>query len=278
MTINKIKAELLSKYYKDEYDDLDDSSFADATNRLFPLDNLHHVEDSLELLKNPELLGAYSPQEQLLICDRVLAEASKNEIDLSDFTKELLIKGEKEGEGGQNMTREEMINSPEFKEAVEAAVKERLTQNDTQKELVNLKDELAKANEKVTNLSNELQAKSDEVAKAQSDFEAYKGSVEKEKVAQTRWADLQAKGFEFKDSAEAVKKMLPELSGEAYDNYVKMLTEARGPQVKQPDKDPVKASETVIPQVATETTASEKEDGGLVAVAKIFGMNINETK
>lgn len=272
MKIQDLKNEIIDKFYHDDYDDLDDVSFADDHNRLFPIDNRSHVEASLELINEKELFGSYSPSERLLIVDRVIAEAHKYEIDLGQFKIDF-----DNDKGGQNMTREEMINTPEFKSAVEEAVKAQLNENNTQKELETAKARVQELTGTIETLKGDLATKAGELESVTSEFSQYKDGIEKDKVVEARLKTLTEAGFAFKDSTDKVKAMLRTMDDTGFKDYQEMLgavKDSAKADVKPPEPpakpDLVKASQdNAIPQAqAKEDAPADKT----AVVSKLFGI------
>ena len=216
MTIEK-KQVIPSEFTKASKDleELKDVAFADETNRLFPLDTVEHTETSADEILNGDL-DFYSNNEKLIVVEK-LAKA------LNDFDLEITHYIDDNQGGNQEMTIDK--NSPEFKDAVKAAVAEAIKEIESGEKFNELEEKLTVANASIDTLKSEVETEKGAKDKAEADFQDYKDKAEQEKKANARLASLEEKGLSFEDNKEFVANLAATASDEDFEKFTSTLVE-----------------------------------------------------
>ena len=216
MTIEK-KQVIPSEFTKASKDleELKDVAFADETNRLFPLDTVEHTETSADEILNGDL-DFYSNNEKLIVVEK-LAKA------LNDFDLEITHYIDDNQGGNQEMTIDK--NSPEFKDAVKAAVAEAIKEIESGEKFNELEEKLTVANASIDTLKSEVETEREAKDKAVADFQDYKNKADSEKKAQARLQILTDKGIAFEDNKDFVETLAATASDEDFDKFTSTLEE-----------------------------------------------------
>lgn len=237
--------------FRKDYGDLSADSFADNTNKVFPIDCVENVTLSAKQVLNNSL-DFYLPQEKLFIVEQVLAAASEYDIEVNS----LIDKGE------IIMTMD--TNSPEFKTALAEALDAKLKEIESGDELKILNEKVAQAESTISDLKTKLTEIDTVKTEIEKEFATYKADTEEVKIAEARWNTLTSKGFAFAKSADFVKASLAKMTDESFNAYVATLEEARELSLQaKADADKAEADKK-IPDVVTDSNkvaiASKIED------------------
>lgn len=199
----------------DTFSALDGVVCADDINRVFPIDSPENITNSAKFLLN-ETLTFYSNEEKLYVMEK-LAKAAKNiSLDITEFVKE-------PNGGNDNMVDK---NSPEFKEALAAAVAEEMNKLQGNTDLKAAQEAKADADKIIAELKTKFEEIKIGKEKAEADFKSFQENIEKEKLASARFTTLSEAGFAFKDNADKVKTHIASMSDDEFTAYVSMLEEA----------------------------------------------------
>lgn len=218
--IKKIPKDKIEKYITvDDWDDpiFENEDFADATNRLFPINNQTNIEKTIEVLTKTKLDEMYSKAEQFYIWNRVIQAADANEYEIADFIKENL----KNLKGVNNkMEEKDFTKTEEFTKAVEAGVKSELEKNKTVAELESIKKDMVEAQKSIEDLNKENEDLTGKLATTEEEYKNYKLDQEKVTIANTRMAELNEIGMSFanEESKKFMFDFVKELNEPKYKN------------------------------------------------------------
>jgi hypothetical protein len=199
----------------DTYSALDGIVCADDVNRVFPIDSEENIKASAQFLLN-DSLTFYTNDEKLYVMEK-LAKAAKNiSLDITELI-------ENPNGGNNNMIDK---NSPEFVEAVAAAVAVEINKLESKTELKQAQEAQADAEKIIAELKKQIDAMTIGKEKAEADFKSFQDKIEKEKIASTRFEKLTVAGFAFAKNADKVKAQIANMTEEEFASYVEMLDEA----------------------------------------------------
>jgi len=191
-------------------DDLPDESFADQTNRLFPIDNEANITESASYILNNSLED-YSETEKLILVERLSVAAKNYEIDLSEY---------QELGGNEKMSDIKITETPEFKEAVQKAVAEKMKEIENGETVANLQKSVADLEKTIEGLNDDLKKAKEAKATVENEFTKYKEDIATKETVAKRMSEL--KDIEI-DNEDYVKKYAAEASDEDFESWKKML-------------------------------------------------------
>jgi len=214
ITISK-KANIPDEY-NNNLSELPDEAFADAINRIFPIDSIENLFSSAEKIFNSDC-EFYNNEEKIFLVKKIIESAKAFNIDINEFLYE-------DDKGGtEDMTIDK--NSAEFKEAVAAELNDRLKEIENGSKLAQLEQEITDNSEIIEGLKLSMAEKEKEKDAIAKELEEYKKNIELQKTAEARYETLIEKGFEFKDNLDFVKESIARLNNDSFDQFLSILNE-----------------------------------------------------
>jgi len=241
--------EIPSKFVNDL--DIENEGFADDINRVFPIDNLQNIQNSLTLALNDEL-SFYTPEEKLIIIERLSKAAKSYDLEIDQYIDN----------GGTMLDK----NSQEFKDALAEAVNEELKKLDNDSNLKELDTKVSDLEKKLAESVASIETLTKEKTDLQKSFDDYKSGIERDKLAEARMKDLQTKGFTFEKNADSIRQKVMDMDESSYANFIDILSESRELGKKSEKKeghkeDPVKGSDQAIANTVEDGQKKEEFPG-----------------
>lgn len=199
--------------------EIDNIFYADDVNKHFPI-NKENINETANILlsENHEALENYTKAEHIYMIERLVQSAKEYDINLNEF-----VKGE-----DKTVANKEIIDTLEFKKAVEEAVAQETTKLKNGQKLTELetsnKDSIARIEALEAKIAEEAKAKQE----AEDNLEAYKAATENEKIARSRLSKLEEEGFSFGDDSKGIIfSCAANLNNDNYASFVDVLREVR---------------------------------------------------
>ena len=211
--------------------------YADDVNKHFPI-NKENLTETANILLSDDYSSAlenYNKSEHIYMIERLMQSAKEYDVNLNKF-----VKG-----GDKTVANQNMIDTPEFKNALKDAIATETAKLKDGQKLTELEDSNKDSVARIDALENKLKDGAKAQEEAEDNLKAYKAAAENEKIARSRLSKLEEEGFAFSDTNKGIIfSCAANLDKDNYESFVDVLREVRdnaiiASKAKKGDKDDI---------------------------------------